>query len=557
MEKGRLLHLLAGIFLLCASILIIRFDAGGVKQPDSATQPSRADMITIDTLAPFGKLELPPVAFPHDKHTEALLKEKKDCKTCHSVEDGKISLAFKGIKPGKADGIKEIYHSSCIGCHMGRAAADKPTGPLDGLCRACHIAPRAVSQSQPVDMDKVLHFRHIDSKNITSTAAEKDNCAQCHHEYDKNAKKIFYARGKESTCRYCHGENRVDGVRSMRQAAHQQCVTCHLDLADKGVKDRGPYLCAGCHGAEGHAAASANNRKVMAGLPDGKAPRLKREQPDLTLLSSNAGVEGPENTRPRSMNPVAFDHKSHEERNNNCRVCHHASMDSCGKCHTVSGAREGNFVRIEEAMHLAASGRSCSGCHAAKQSAVNCSGCHGRMNKASTPDNNTCRQCHMEVPSDALPDTGSLTPAPPLSRERKSMIAEILLKSRGQNSVPFAIEDIPEKVSIKELAAEYEPAVMPHRKIVLTLMNGMKDNSLAAYFHGEQGTVCQSCHHRSPASKQPPHCGNCHGKPFDPRQPNRPGLKAAFHEQCMGCHKALGVPKPSATACAECHKEKK
>ncbi|MEN6441028.1 MAG: cytochrome c3 family protein [Syntrophobacter sp.] len=85
MEKGRLLHLLAGIFLLCASILIIRFDAGGVMQPDSATQPSRADMITIDTLAPFGKLELPPVAFPHDKHTEALLKENKDCKTCHSV----------------------------------------------------------------------------------------------------------------------------------------------------------------------------------------------------------------------------------------------------------------------------------------------------------------------------------------------------------------------------------------------------------------------------------------------------------------------------------------
>jgi len=54
----------------------------------------------------------------------------------------------------------------------------------------------------------------------------------------------------------------------------------------------------------------------------------------------------------------------------------------------------------------------------------------------------------------------------------------------------------------------------------------------------------------------PPRCSSCHARDFDPRQPTRPGLQAAYHGQCMSCHKEMQV-KLAATACQECHAPKK
>ncbi len=123
----------------------------------------------------------------------------------------------------------------------------------------------------------------------------------------------------------------------------------------------------------------------------------------------------------------------------------------------------------------------------------------------------------------------------------------------------FATGDIPDKVVIKELSNKFEAVEMDHGKHVTSLMNGMKDSHLANYFHSEPGTMCQGCHHNSPASKSPPNCINCHAKVHgvsaDATEPSRPGLQAAFHGQCMSCHKEMGV-KPVATACTECHQKK-
>jgi len=85
----------------------------------------------------------------------------------------------------------------------------------------------------------------------------------------------------------------------------------------------------------------------------------------------------------------------------------------------------------------------------------------------------------------------------------------------------------------------------------------IKDNKLAGYFHAEKGTVCQSCHHNSPLDKQPPHCGSCHGKPFDERNILKPGIIGAYHQQCMGCHQVLKLEKPKSTGCTDCHEEAK
>jgi DnaJ-class molecular chaperone len=97
---------------------------------------------------------------------------------------------------------------------------------------------------------------------------------------------------------------------------------------------------------------------------------------------------------------------------------------------------------------------------------------------------------------------------------------------------------------------------MNHRAHVQSLLKGMKGNTLAEYFHRDPGTICQGCHHNSPPAKQPPGCITCHGKQFAAKESNRPALQAAFHGQCMSCHKDMGLAKPAATACIECHQEK-
>ena len=558
MNKVRPLHFWVRILVLCAVGMAIGIEARSAGEPVKAPGPVRSDLILIDSPASFGKPELPAVAFPHDKHTGALLKEKKDCKTCHLIEDGKMTLAFKGGKATGIEEIRDIYHSNCIACHMEMLSAGKKAGPSDGSCRSCHSADTGEKGNQiEAGMSKILHFRHVNSKNIAACAAEKDNCGQCHHEYDKQAKKTFYAKGKESTCRYCHLDARKDDVRSMKDASHQQCVLCHLDMSDKGVKDAGPYVCSGCHGAAGQAEIATKNREFAAGLPNGEVPRLKREQPDSILITFDPKYEAGRTSKPILMNPVAFDHKAHENYNESCRACHHASMDSCRKCHTLSGSKEGGFIRLEQAMHLTSSKQSCQGCHAEKQAALSCAGCHNHMDKTRRLNDAACRQCHAALPESLLPAGERPDEAPELTPEQKSGIAEAILQGRNKNPGIYAVDDIPEKVVIKELSNRYEPAEMPHRKIVLTLVKGMTDKSAAAYFHTKQGAACYGCHHNSPASKQPPRCGNCHGKPFDNLQPNRPGLQAAFHGECMGCHRTMEIAKPAATACAECHREKK
>jgi DnaJ-class molecular chaperone len=88
------------------------------------------------------------------------------------------------------------------------------------------------------------------------------------------------------------------------------------------------------------------------------------------------------------------------------------------------------------------------------------------------------------------------------------------------------------------------------------MVDNINKNKLANYFHHEEGTVCQGCHHNSPAAKEPPKCVSCHGKPFNAKDPFKPGLMAAYHRQCMECHKAMGIKKPVSTDCTACHQKK-
>jgi hypothetical protein len=187
------------------------------------------------------------------------------------------------------------------------------------------------------------------------------------------------------------------------------------------------------------------------------------------------------------------------------------------------------------------------GCHGIKQQEIpECAGCHATIPRFFDQKTESCQTCHIQVP-DALKS----------GLDKPEVVAEKMVGTRQYRTRTYDKKDIPEKVVIKVLADQYEPAELPHRKIVETLLKGMEKSKLATYFHVDEGTMCQGCHHMSPPNKKPPRCNSCHGKPFDANALLRPGLKGAYHQQCNGCHQAMGLEKPKPTDCAGCHKEKK
>lgn len=552
MERATSLLSRAGILLVAAAAFFVCVAAQGGTGPSPAPgktpAPPRTDRIIIDTLAAYGKLELPPVAYFHDKHTEALAKEKKDCSTCHLTENGRMSFAYRRTSATRPEEIQGIYHAGCIGCHMEMAAQNKKTGPLDGFCRSCHNAAPPAAQPLPARLDKLLHYRHVASPDI-SAPKDKNNCGVCHHQADPQTGKLIYVKGKEDSCLTCHGEKAVGRVPSLRTASHEQCVRCHLELGAKGVKKNGPYeSCAACHSAAGQALIAKSNQAYVEKLPDRQVPRLMRGQPDAVLLT---WLEKKAPAEPAArMDPVPFNHKAHEAYTDSCRSCHHTGISSCSSCHTLLGDKAGGGVTYEQAMHSPTSSHSCIGCHAARTRQPDCAGCHATMARKDAPDG--CRLCHQPLPKGTLPlnELASLTP------EQRTAVAEIMLKSRPAQPAPLPPGQLPGTVIIGELSREYEPVAFDHADHVAKLAKAVQGSRLAQYFHGEALTLCQGCHHNSPASLTPPRCSSCHARDFDPRQPARPGLQAAYHGQCMSCHKEMQV-KLAATACQECHTPKK
>lgn len=64
---------------------------------------------------------------------------------------------------------------------------------------------------------------------------------------------------------------------------------------------------------------------------------------------------------------------------------------------------------------------------------------------------------------------------------------------------------------------------------------------------------CFECHHKRPVSKdalETTRCSACHQQSFSEKAQGRIGLKAAYHQQCMECHKTRGK---GPVGCNECH----
>ena len=76
------------------------------------------------------------------------------------------------------------------------------------------------------------------------------------------------------------------------------------------------------------------------------------------------------------------------------------------------------------------------------------------------------------------------------------------------------------------------------------------------FMHSKHATVvkdCALCHHYRPVDEtasETVRCSACHQEPFKKDHPERLGLKAAYHQQCMGCHKESDK---GPIDCAGCH----
>lgn len=60
---------------------------------------------------------------------------------------------------------------------------------------------------------------------------------------------------------------------------------------------------------------------------------------------------------------------------------------------------------------------------------------------------------------------------------------------------------------------------------------------------------CIVCHHNS--GEEIHACRDCHDNPFNPQNSSKPGLKAAYHQRCLTCHKEDFKGGPE--SCNKCH----
>lgn len=491
----------------------------------SGAEPSgRADIITIDGLKAFGPLERAPVLFLHDKHTEVVARQKKDCLVCHPMDGDRLSLRYQRTKDVSRQQVMDLYHDQCIACHNEYRRLGERSGPV--TCGECHVDGKTIkSDRRPIWLDRSLHYRHV--------KACQDKCETCHHEYNAQTKKLYYAKGQEGACIYCHKEKTEENRISLRLADHMACIGCHRNLLNEH-KDAGPVSCSGCH--------DPRKQALIKKVKD--PPRIARNQPDALLVKTFPPDEMPPASQER-LTAVPFNHEAHEGYVNQCRTCHHAALSSCAGCHTIQGSADGQMVKLAQAMHQPDAVMSCVGCHRRQQRRPECYGCHGgipaqRVWRSET----TCRTCHVPL-ADPLPAAAD-------EAQTRALAAQ-MVKDRPQPPAPVAAADIPETVAIDHLKDQFDAVAMPHRKIVMALTDIAGDDPMARVFHPQAATVCQGCHHNSPPSLKPPKCGACHGRSSDTLNPDRPGLMAAFHEQCFDCHRRMEIEKPATRDCVACH----
>lgn len=135
-------------------------------------------------------------------------------------------------------------------------------------------------------------------------------------------------------------------------------------------------------------------------------------------------------------------------------------------------------------------------------------------------------------------------------------------KKRAQETVPFveAVMDecnLCRQMRLREMGLGIKDSQTPYYLLDSPVIKKSEDLYGPVRFlhnkHAAQLKDCALCHHRrplEPAAKETVRCSACHQEAFRPDHPERIGLKAAYHQQCTGCHQTM---KKGPTDCLGCH----
>jgi len=191
------------------------------------------------------------------------------------------------------------------------------------------------------------------------------------------------------------------------------------------------------------------------------------------------------------MPAVVFDHKKHEGFKS-CKDCHPFHV------HTIDAFTD--YTKVN---------RFCRDCHDASGLSIpsldraviyhdekdesSCAGCHAALE--SGPRRAKCSGCH------------------------RGLVKSHKVHAQAKRSI-----------LISSLSQEFEPVSFSHRS------------------HAKM-IGCNACHHHSPENKKAP-CTACHAHSQDFEKLDKPGLRGAYHRQCMGCHRQMGM---GPSRCEGCH----
>lgn len=135
----------------------------------------------------------------------------------------------------------------------------------------------------------------------------------------------------------------------------------------------------------------------------------------------------------------------------------------------------------------------------------------------SVQDKIDCTECHTcEVPT-----------------ARETCLRQCPTVSMTHVKSSHALTEAPDSLLIDELMETYQAVHFDH-----------KSHARMA----EMNDSCGICHHYSPAGHIPP-CKECHGNETNPNNLRQPGLKGAYHRQCLSCHREWSHD----TKCVVCH----
>jgi hypothetical protein len=135
-------------------------------------------------------------------------------------------------------------------------------------------------------------------------------------------------------------------------------------------------------------------------------------------------------------------------------------------------------------------------------------------------------------------------------------------KKRAEEVVPFVKEykddfKILRKISLMEKGISAKDISDVYFLLNSPIIKEREDNYGPVRFaHKRHATLindCTECHHYRPKDMNMPEttrCSACHQESFKPDNPERLGLKAAFHQQCIECHQK---EQNSPVSCNGCH----